>query len=85
VSSHHNHNLDDVHYDTAAHNDYPAHHHEWAGNNHFNTVNDGPDDLIQYLDEHGFHVAANVLKRFTPDLIGECGYDITHRTPRPPG
>ena len=45
---HHNHNLDDIHYDTSCHDNYPAHHHTWAGNHHFDTVDDhdagGADD-----------------------------------------
>lgn len=36
---HHLHDLNHVHYDTRSHDQYPAHHHEWAGNQ-FNTVTD---------------------------------------------
>lgn len=41
---HHLHQFDDVHYDTAVHDDYVPHRHVWLGNNHFDTVTDCDDD-----------------------------------------
>lgn len=78
---HHQHDLDHVHYEPRCHDNYPSHHHEWAGNNHFDTVNDDchADDheLVTPGDDHnhpGFDIRwADQHSRTTPPAGSVAG------------
>lgn len=60
---HHQHDISTTHYDISTHDQYPRHHHEWIGNNHFNTVN----------DDHG---CADDHELVTGDDFDHPGFDV---------
>jgi hypothetical protein len=88
---HHHHNLDDVHYDVAVHDQYPTpHHHEYHPDDIFITVDHihDPDDifdtaagnhLVDYLRAYR-STFADVDGGADAAPIGSGGYDVTYRT-----
>lgn len=64
---HHEHDIDDIHYNVDVHDNYPRRHHHEYHHADFVTIDDDPDDgdidnyVVQYLHDHGHHDLAAAL------------------------
>lgn len=80
---HHDHDLDDIHYDNRTHVDYPTRHHHEYHHADFVTIDDPAGDdidnyVVAYLHDHGHDDLADALDNLIQSVAA------THRTPRTP-